>query len=104
MKRVHDLKCEKSIWRSVQSNEKTFEIRYNDRDFQVGDDLLLRAYDAEKPEYTGDWSLVRVGYILTDKQYGMQDGYVIMAIKQITHGVRDSWASFKHIVACIVSL
>lgn len=102
MKRVHELKTDPAIWKASADGLKTFEIRFNDRDYQVGDDLLMRAFDREKQEYTGEWSLSRVQYILTDTKYGMQDGYVILATKLITNGMRDGWRSFKHIVACIV--
>lgn len=102
MKRIHDLKCEPGVWESLRLGDKPFEVRFNDRDFKVGDDLLLRSYSPETQTYTGEWILARVGYILTDTKYGMKDGYVIMAIKQVTSGRRDEWKSFPHIVASIL--
>ncbi|WP_444812245.1 DUF3850 domain-containing protein, partial [Streptococcus canis] len=33
---------------AIMDGTKTFECRYNDRDFKVGDELLLREYDPKK--------------------------------------------------------
>ena len=33
----HDLKISPKYYRDIESNEKTFEVRFNDRDFKVGD-------------------------------------------------------------------
>jgi hypothetical protein len=47
----------------VLSGKKTFEIRKNDRRFQVNDLLLLQEYNPEAEEYTGRELLVEVTYI-----------------------------------------
>lgn len=41
----HDLKCWPKYYEYVASGDKTFEVRRNDRDFRVGDTLLLREYE-----------------------------------------------------------
>jgi hypothetical protein len=41
---THDLKCTETFWDAVASGKKPFELRLNDRDYQVGDILLLRRY------------------------------------------------------------
>jgi len=38
---VHGLKIAPNYFEKVVSKEKTFEVRYNDRNFQVGDILKL---------------------------------------------------------------
>ena len=38
----HDLKIAPEYFDAVDSGEKTFEIRLNDRDFKVGDTVVLR--------------------------------------------------------------
>jgi hypothetical protein len=102
MKRIHDLKCHPDVWGPMRRGDKPFEIRFNDRNFQVGDGLLLRFYSPETQTYNGDWTLARVIYVLTDTKYGMKDGYVIMAVEQVSAGSSDHWKYFPHIVASIL--
>ena len=42
--KTHELKLEIKYFDDVKSGKKNFEIRKNDRDFQVGDILELKAY------------------------------------------------------------
>ncbi|VEF93151.1 Domain of Uncharacterised Function with PDB structure [Streptococcus pseudoporcinus] len=44
----HMLKCYPEYFEAIMDGTKTFEYRYNDRDFKVGDELLLREYDPKK--------------------------------------------------------
>jgi ASC-1-like (ASCH) protein len=75
--KTHELKIEPPYFQAVLDGRKRFEIRKNDRDFEVGDMLLLKEYDPVKEKYTG-WELkVNVLYI-TD--YAQQPGYVVMSI------------------------
>ena len=39
--RTHELKIDECYFRNVFSGRKRFEIRYDDRDYQVGDWLIL---------------------------------------------------------------
>lgn len=48
----HKLKCLPCYYAEVESEAKPFEIRWNDRDYQVGDILELHEYDHEKPLMT----------------------------------------------------
>ena len=41
----HELKTDPDVFDEVARGEKTFEIRYNDRNFQIGDRLTLRRTD-----------------------------------------------------------
>ncbi|HBD0694848.1 TPA: DUF3850 domain-containing protein, partial [Enterococcus faecalis] len=38
---IHTLKIETEFFKAVKERRKTFEIRKNDRNFQVGDILIL---------------------------------------------------------------
>lgn len=40
----HELKTWPEFYRAVQDNKKTFELRYDDRRYAVGDELLLREF------------------------------------------------------------
>lgn len=45
MRTVHDLKTISWSWDAVMDGSKTFELRRNDRNFQVGDWLNLLRYE-----------------------------------------------------------
>lgn len=73
--RKHVLKLNSEYYDDVVSGFKKFEIRFNDRDYKVGDILVLEEYDGI--DYTGDRCKRIVTYI-TD--YAQQDGYVVLGI------------------------
>ena len=75
LKTVNPYFCD--IWRDI----KTFEIRKNDRGFQVGDFLKLEEYDPITETKSGRSITVKVHYILTNDTY-LQSGYVCMAIEE----------------------
>ena len=74
---THELKTLPPYFGDVFSGRKTFEIRRNDRDFQVGDELRLREW-SETGGYTGSVVTVRVDY-MTD--FSQKDGFVVMSIR-----------------------
>lgn len=74
---THWLKIQPQYFNEVISGKKNFEIRKNDRDFRVGDTLLLKEFIPEKQEFTGRSVEKEVTYI-TD--YAQQENYVVMAI------------------------
>lgn len=42
---LHNLKINKEFFSPVKERIKTFEIRKNDRNFQVGDQIVLNEWD-----------------------------------------------------------
>jgi ASC-1-like (ASCH) protein len=81
MKTEHELKCRPEFFTRVASGQKTFEIRKNDRDFQVGDILILKEHDPEVgwPDHGSYETIVAEVVYMTD--YMQQPGYVVMGIK-----------------------
>jgi len=87
---VHELKTDPKVFDAVKTGLKTFEIRQNDRDYQVGDVLLLRRTEATGEEMRAGAPLaysnvsgfgVLVTHILTGPIYGLADGWVIMSVR-----------------------
>lgn len=75
---IHNLKILPEYFIPVAEKRKTFEIRKNDRDYQVNDTLhLMEWYNG----YTGREINVRVKYIFQDEAYGLQEGYCVMSIE-----------------------
>lgn len=79
--RVHYIKCEKEFFSDVVGGYKSFEIRKNDRDYQPGDDIVLREYDKELAELTGREIRVSIIYFLADYP-GIEPGYCILGIEE----------------------
>ena len=77
--RLHELKIYPKYFDAVLDGSKPFEIRKNDRGFQVGDNIRLREWDNIK--YSGRTIYAEITYILDDKFVGLADGYVALGIK-----------------------
>lgn len=87
---IHDLKTDPEVFDAVARGEKTFEIRKDDRGFQVGDTLLLRRtrYTGEQMhfgdplEYTGEQETRTVTHLLRGPLYGLVEGWVILSLNR----------------------
>lgn len=82
---THHLRTWASVYKDVESGIKSFEVRYDDRNFAVGDILVLEEWDTQAQEYTGRTCVREVTYILRDTggYFGLQQGYVVMAIRAL---------------------
>lgn len=81
MAQTHELKICNEHFEDIWNGVKTFEIRRNDRNFQVGDELCLKEFNPETEKYTGSICHVKVKYILKGGHFGLKKGYVIMSIE-----------------------
>jgi hypothetical protein len=79
---THELKTWPGPFQAVRDRVKRFEWRLNDRDFAVGDTLVLREWDQRARRYTGEAEAHRVTYILTEG-FGIPDGYCVMSIEPL---------------------
>lgn len=80
--KIHELKCWPEFFEPVHRGVKNFELRKNDRDFQVDDILRLREYSMEHDEYTGREVWLRVTYICRHGVW-LKPGYCCMSIEPI---------------------
>lgn len=76
---VHELKIIPKYYEDILNEVKTFEVRKNDRGYNVGDFLKLKEFD--NGEYTGRFQIVEIAYILEGGQFGIDKDYVVMSIK-----------------------
>ena len=60
----HELKTWPDYFTLAANGAKCFELRYNDRGFTPGDNLLLREYDKDRKVYSGRALRGRVTFIL----------------------------------------
>jgi hypothetical protein len=66
----HQLKCWPEFFAATISGEKTHDLRRaDDRDFRVGDTLLLEEFDPRARQYTGRKARVRVTYITSAENH-----------------------------------
>jgi len=73
----HDLKILPQFFEDVCQGKKCFELRLNDRNYQVGDIFILREFIPEQG-YTGRTYVNIIEYVLKDcPEYGLQEGYCI---------------------------
>ena len=77
----HYLKILPEYYRAVERGYKTFEVRYNDRNYQNYDVLHLQ--ECVNEYYTGREITAEVTFLLDTPDY-CKDGFVIMAIKVIS--------------------
>lgn len=75
--KIHHLKIAQEYFILKMQGVKSFEIRYDDRGYEVGDILHLVEVDATCNE-TGRSMKQTVSYLLDDERF-LQKGYVILA-------------------------
>lgn len=77
--KLHELKILPIYYEKVLSGEKRFEVRKDDRNFEVGDIIKLCEYNGKK--FTGRNGLYNITYKLDGGEYGLEKGYCILSIK-----------------------
>lgn len=95
---THKLKTLPHYWDAVARGEKTFEVRRDDRGFQKGDDVALVRSDGRHVDPPGGWKIGetsraqeerstihrRITYILTGGQFGIEPGFVVMGLREVS--------------------
>jgi len=87
---LHKLRTWPDEFWAVKFSDKTFDYRKNDRDFKIGDLVLLKEYDPDEEmgnEYTGQRFLCEITYIIdgavAPKQYGIPAEYCILGLNPV---------------------
>jgi hypothetical protein len=75
---VHELKTWPQYFAAIRRGDKPFEIRKNDRDFQVGDTLILQEFDPELDRYTGETETRLITSLLSEEGFGVIHGFVVI--------------------------
>ena len=84
----HELKTDSKNFEALAAGVKLYEIRLNDRDFTIVDELILREtrFTGKKMKegkpliYTGSRIYAWITHILSGPIYGLKDGWVILAL------------------------
>jgi hypothetical protein len=78
---THNLKTLSQYFHRVESGEKPFEVRKNDRDFQTGDLVYLEDFDGTN--FSGKKILGKITYILQGGQFGIERGHCVFGFEVI---------------------
>lgn len=62
----HYLKTVQPYFSEIEKGSKTFEVRKNDRNFAVGDEVYLQEYDAKLKTYSGKEIRATITYLLNE--------------------------------------
>lgn len=76
---IIEVKCLPKYFKAVRAGLKFWELRYNDRNYCVGDTLYLCEWC--DGAYTGRKLVCKITYILKNFE-GLKDGWVILSIKR----------------------
>lgn len=77
---IHELKIWPPFFNHILTGAKTFEVRKNDRNFKIGDDVILKEFDPDENKYTGEVCLRRINYILEGGQFGIEKDYCVIGL------------------------
>jgi hypothetical protein len=88
---VHELKCWPEFFQAIKSGHKRHDLRRaDDRDFRVGDRLLLREYDPVRRTYTECSLVAEVTYVTSAElpcalsKDALHPAFAILSIKVIS--------------------
>ena len=97
---VHEVKSVPPYWQEVASRQKLLEVRLNDRDYRVGDILIMREYEPPPPaaeggpspawggKYTGRVAIALISHMVEgqaefDPDFRVPAGYVLLSVQLI---------------------
>ncbi len=89
---IHELKCWPPFFNAIAAGKKRHDLRRaHDRNFHVGDRMLLREFDPEEGRYTGREQLMEITYITSADQpcalseTALHTDYCILSIAPVQH-------------------
>jgi Domain of unknown function (DUF3850) len=77
--KTHQLKSWPEYFKPISMGMKTFDLRKDDRGYNVGDDIQFEEFNVKTGDYTGAVATRRISYILRDFA-GLMPGYCILGI------------------------
>lgn len=82
--KVHNIKSWPQFFEPVLYGTKKFEIRKDDRGYQIGDILHLKEYIPDEDRYTGREIATSITYLMPAfPDLGLIDGYCILSLGEI---------------------
>ena len=81
-----ELKIWPEPFEAVISGKKRYEVRKADREFTVGDGIMLREYFPKKNQYTGEFFLGKITYITKEGTWGMPKDLCVFGFEEWSNG------------------
>jgi ribosomal protein S17 len=79
---THAVKCWPEYFKAIADHSKTFDLRIDDRGYQVGDDITFEEFRPGVGEYTGEVVTREIVFILRDFA-GLMPGYCILGFAEV---------------------
>lgn len=79
--KIHELKCWPALFTPLVEGVKTCDLRFDDRDYQVNDILILHEWYPDIQEYSGRVAWARVLHILKDESFGLKPGWAALSVE-----------------------
>lgn len=81
---THVLKTWIQYFSPQEKGDKLFELRKDDRPYEVGDKFISQEFDSKNNQYTGKETTYVITYILRDAEmFGLKQGYCILQLKPL---------------------
>lgn len=78
--RVHTLKISDDNWDNIVLGRKKFEVRYNDRNYQLGDNIRFMSADGLFKRSNAENELF-YEIIFVQSGYGLKEDFVVLGIE-----------------------
>lgn len=82
---IHYLKIHPEPFALVKSGAKPYEVRVDDRNFAVGDTLILEEFDPQSASYSGEKIARRVSCKTSGGQWGLPDNLCVLGLCDDDH-------------------
>lgn len=82
MATVHYLRTWTPLFKELKCGLRQIDIRKNDRNFKVGDTLILDEFNPETQKHIGNWTPKLITHVIDDERY-VKNGYVVLGMKDI---------------------
>jgi len=78
---IHELKSWPEQFEALIHKGKRCEVRRCDRDYQVGDWLLLREWDPENENFTGRQAFREITHIMPPGSFGLPTDLCVLSVR-----------------------
>ncbi len=83
---IHELKTWPVVFQEVIDGVRTHDVRLNDRNYAVGDTLILREFNPASSRYTGRSTVVSLPSITPGGAFGVPKEMCVMSIRRLPTG------------------